>query len=114
MSALTTRARALPIHDEMMQQQANDLVRREGVAVAVHAADAVGVAVRHEAEVMRMRPQEFLARPVIFLDGFRVDAAEQHVVARIERGDFARRAGEQLLETARADAEQRVVGETQF
>ena len=97
-----------------MQQQADNLVRREGVAVTVHAADAVGVAVRHKAKVVRMRAQKLLGRPVIFLDGFRVDAAEQHVMPRIERGDFARGAGEQLLETARADAEQCVVGKTQF
>ena len=47
----------------MMQQQADDLVRRERVAAAVHAADAVGVAVRHEAKVVRMRAQKFWLGP---------------------------------------------------
>ena len=45
---------ALSIHDEMMQQQTNDLVRRERVATAIHAANAVGITVGHEADVMRV------------------------------------------------------------
>ena len=36
------------------------------------------------------------------------------VVLAVERRDLAGRAREQLLETARADAEQRIVRETQF
>ena len=66
----------------MMQQQANDLVRRQRIAATVHAAHAVGVAVRHEADVMRMRAQKFLAARVIFLNRFGIDAAEQRRRAR--------------------------------
>lgn len=38
----------------MAQQEADDLVRGERIAASVHAADAVGVAVGHKAEVVRV------------------------------------------------------------
>ena len=60
----------------MMQQQANDLVRREIIATTVHAADAIGVAVGHQANVVRMRAEKFLAVCVIFLNRLGIDAAE--------------------------------------
>ena len=98
----------------MMQQQANKLVRRQIIAVAVHAADAVGVAVGHKADVVRMLPQERLAARVILNNRLGIDAAEQDVMPPVERCDFAGRAGKNCFKTTRADAEQRVVREAQF
>ena len=60
------------------------LVRGEIVAAAVHAADAVGVAVGHQANVVRMLLQKGRAAPVILLDRLRVDAAEQRVVLAVQ------------------------------
>ena len=105
---------ALSIYNQMMQQQANDLVCRQRVAVAVHAANAIGIAVGHEANVVRMSAEELPAAPVICDDRFGIDAAKQHVMLRIERRDLAGRARQQLFEAAGADTKQSVVGETQF
>ena len=85
---------ALPVLDQMMQQQANDLVRCERVAAAVHAAHAVGVAIGHKADVVRMAAEKFSAARVIFVNRLGIDAAEQHVVLPVERGDLAGRARE--------------------
>ena len=52
------------------------------IAATVHAADAVGVAVGHEADVVRMRPQIRLAARVIFRNRFGIDAAEEDIVLR--------------------------------
>ena len=92
---------ALAIHDEMMQQQADDLVRGKIIAAAIHAANAVGIAVRHEADVVRMLAQIFLARSVIFLDRFGIDAAEHDIMRAIERGDFAGRAAPAIVQSSR-------------
>ena len=45
---------ALAVHNQMMQQQADDLVCRERITVTVHAANAVGIAVGHETKVVGM------------------------------------------------------------
>ena len=58
--------------------------------------------------------KKFLAARVILLDRLGIDAAEHHVVLAVQRGDLAGRARQQLFKAARADAEQGVVGETQF
>ena len=81
-SALTTRPLPLPVDDEMMQQQADELVGGEIIAAAIHAADAVGVAIGDEAKVVRMLLEKRRAAPVVLLDRLRVDAAEQRVVLR--------------------------------
>src|ERR1041385_5595031 len=60
-----------------------------------------------------MFSEKRLAAGVVLLDWFRIDAAEEHVVLRVERRDLAGRAGENLLETTRAHAEQRLVRESQ-
>ena len=98
----------------MMQQQADDLVGREHLAPAVHAANAVGIAIRHQTNIMRMPAKIFLAARVIFVNRFGIDAAKQHIVLRVQRGHLAGRAREQLFETPGADAKQCIVGETQF
>src|ERR1039458_1496745 len=56
---------ALSIDDEMVQQQANDLVGGEIIAVAIHATYAVCVAIRHEANVMRVLLKKCRAAPVV-------------------------------------------------
>src|SRR5579883_1692721 len=51
---LNDPAFALSIFDKMMQQQADQLMRRERVAAAVHASNSVGIAIGHQADVVRM------------------------------------------------------------
>ena len=97
----------------MMQQQADDLVRCQIIAATVHAADPVGVAIGHQADVVRMFFEKRLAARIILQDRLGIDAAKKRVVIAIERGDLAGGAGEQLLETTRAHAKERVMRETQ-
>ena len=105
---------ALPVDDEMMQQQANKLVGGEIIAVAIHAAHAVCVAVRHQADIMRVFLKKCGAAPVVLLHRFRVNAAEHHVVLAVQRRHSASRARQQFLEAARTHAEQRLVGKPQL
>ena len=96
-----------------MQDEANDLVRGEIVAAAIHAADAVSVAVGDQAEVVGMLFEEGGTARVIRLDWLRVDPAKEHVVPAVQRGDLARRAGQQFFKAARGYAEQGVVRKAQ-
>ena len=98
----------------MAQQKANDLMGGQITAATIHAADAVGIAIGHEANVVRMTAQIFLGRPIILEDGFRIDAAEENIVLCIERGDAAVGSCKNLFEASRADAEERVMGKAQF
>src|SRR5271156_6601673 len=98
----------------MMQQQTNDLMRGKIFSATVHPANTIGIAVRHEANVVRMRAEKFLAARVIFLNRFGIDATEQNIVRAVERRDLASRSGQNFFKTTRADAEQSVVRETQF
>ena len=45
------------IDHKMMQEQADDLMRREGLAAAVHAPDPIGIAIRDQAKVVWMSPK---------------------------------------------------------
>ena len=96
---------ALSIYDEMVQQQTNKLVRRERVAAAVHAPDPVCIAIGDEANIVRMPSQESRAGTVVPGNGFGIETAERRIMLGIQRGDFARGSGEQLVETPGADAE---------
>src|SRR2546425_3574061 len=53
-------------------------------------------------------------RAVIPRNRFRIEAAEERIMRRVERRHLAGRSGEQRVETARADAEQGVVRKTQL
>ena len=98
----------------MMQQQADELVRRQIIAPAIHAADPVSVAIGHQTDVVRMFFEKRLAARIILHNRLGIDAAKKSVVLPVERGDLAGGAGEQLLETPGAHAEERVVRETEF
>ena len=98
----------------MMQQQRNDLLVGHGSAAAIHGADAVGIAVGDQTKVMWMAAELRAAQGIIFRQRFGAEAAEEHIVSAIERGDRAIRSGEQRFKHARADTEQRIVGDTQF
>ena len=106
-------APALSVHDKMMQQQTNELMRRERVPAAVHSPYPVGVPVGDEADVVRMFLQKRGGGAVVFRDRFRIEAAEEGIVFRVQRGHLATRACEQFIETTRADAEERVVRKAQ-
>ena len=97
-----------------MQQQADDLVRGEVIAAPVHPAHPIGIAIRHQTDIVRMLFQISLAPRVILFNRFGVDAAEQDVVGAIERGDLAGGAGQQLLKAARAHTKQGVMRKTQL
>ena len=105
---------ALAVYNQMMQQQADDLVRGQIIAVAVHAAHPVGVTIGHQANVMRMFFEKRLAARIILFNRFGIDAAKQRVMIAVQGGDPAGGAGEQLLKTTRADAEQCVVSESEL
>ena len=97
---------ALAIDDEMMEQQANDLVGGQRMAAAVHSANAVGVAVGHETEIVRMLFQIGGASSVIERDGLGIDSAEirdRALPFRVVTRQVVPR--EQIIETARAHAE---------
>jgi hypothetical protein len=98
---------------QMPQQQADELVRGDQPTAPVHAAHAVGVAVGHQTQVVRMFFEERLTARVVPRDRFGIDAAKHHVVRAVEGRDPARRAGEQLLEAARPHAKQRLVRQPQ-
>jgi hypothetical protein len=92
-----------------MQQQANDLVGSEVVAAAIHPADPVRIAIRHQANVVRVLPKKRRTAPVVLLDRLRINAAEKHIVAAVQRRHFAGRARQQFLEATGPHAEQRLV-----
>jgi hypothetical protein len=66
----------------MPQQQTDQDVRREILAMPIHAADAIGVAIGDEAKIMRMLLEKSLTATVVRFDGFGIDAAEQWDRAR--------------------------------
>ena len=80
-----------------MQKQTNKLMRRKIIAAAIHAANAVSVAIGDKTNVLRMFTQVSLTAAVILLDRFGIDAAEERIVCGIQGGDFATGAGEHLL-----------------
>ena len=77
---------ALAVHDEMMQQQANQLVRRKRISAAIHAANAVGVAIRDQTNIVRMLFEISGTERVIFRESARGYAAEQRIVRAVQRG----------------------------
>ena len=104
----------LPVDNKMVQQQANELVGGEIIASSVHATHAVGVAIRHEANVVWVLLEERRAARIVLFHRFRIDAAEKHVVLAVQRRHSASRAREQFLEATRAHAEQRLVCKPQL
>ena len=97
----------------MMQQQANELVGGEIIAAAIHAADAVGVAIGDEANVVGVLLKKRRAAPVVLSDGLRVNAAEKDVVLGVQSRYPAGGAGEQFFEAAGANAEEGIMGKAE-
>src|SRR6266516_3439184 len=100
---------AFAVRNEMVQQQTNKLVRAEIIPTAVHASYTVGIAVRHQADVMGMFLQKGRAAGIILFDRFWIDPAEERVMFCVQRGYLAGCAGEELFETSGADAKKRFV-----
>ena len=82
--------------------------------MTIHAAHTVGVAIGHEADVMRMLLQICLAARVIFLNRLWIDAAKHDIVRAVQRRDLAGRSRQDRVKATCADAEERVVCEAQF
>src|SRR5262245_54453943 len=97
----------------MVEQQANNLVGGQRIAAAIHAANAVGIAVCDEANIVWMFSQIGLAAGVVFLDGFWIDAAEENVVRPVQCRNAAGSASQQLFEATGAHSEQRLVREAE-
>src|SRR5436190_6069448 len=74
---------ALSICDEMLKQKANQLMRAEWIAAAIHTPDSIGVAVRHKANVMRMLREERGSSNVILSNRLGIDASEIWIVRGI-------------------------------
>src|SRR5258708_6157868 len=98
----------------MVQQQANELMRRERVSPAVHTPNAVSITIGYQAYVMRVLSKKGGAAHIIGRDRLGVNAAKERVVLSIQRGDTASCAGQQLVEATRTDAEESLVGKAQF
>src|SRR6202012_3034115 len=92
------------IAHQMMQQQRDDLLVRQWITATIHRADAVGIAIRHEANIVWITPQLCAAKDVIFRCRFRANTAEHHIVLGIERGNFAGSLGEQGWTNSRTGA----------
>ncbi len=105
---------ALAIHNVVMQQQANQLMRGKIIAAPIHAANAVGIAIRHETNIMRMLAQIRLALGIVFFNRFGIDTAKQNIMLCVKRRDFAGRSGQQLFKATRADTKQCFMRKTKF
>src|SRR5262245_57473656 len=95
----------------MVEQKTNQLMGRKRIPASIHAADAVGVAIGHQANIVRMFAEIGRAGGVVLRDRLRIDAAEQRIVLGIKRRDLARGTREQFSKATSADSEQSIVRE---
>src|SRR5262249_23487423 len=98
---------------KVVQQQANDLVRAQRSAVAVHGTDTVRISIRDEADVMRMFSQKRGAAYIIMGNGLGVYPSEKWVMLSVQRSNFACSSREQLFEACRADSKKSFMGKPQ-
>src|SRR4051812_3695962 len=90
------------------------MVRGERYAAAIHPAHAVGIAVRHQTKIVRVFEKISRAHPVVPGDRFGINPAEIWIMCSVESRDLASCAGEQLVETTRANSEQGFMSKLQM
>ena len=102
------------IDDKMLEQQADDLMRRQRITPAIHAADTVGVAVRHQTDIVGMLLEIRRGRAVVLGNRLGIDSAKIRIVIAVQRRHPATGAREQLSKATRPDAEESIVREAEF
>ena len=107
---------ALPfaILDKMGQQEANDLMRRQELAITHHAANAISIAIGDQAEIRPLALEFALTVNVIPFNGFGVKPAKIGIMVRVKCADGALCALKYLIETTGTHTEQRFMGKMKF
>ena len=111
---MATRAIEFAGAGEVPEQDGKNLVRIDEGAVAVHGADAVGVAIEREAGVEFALRHGASQRGDVRLNGFRIHAAEERIAraANFFANDFV--AAEKIAEQAAAGAVHGIDDEAKF
>jgi hypothetical protein len=107
---------ALPfaILDKMAQQEANDLMRRQELAITHHAANAISIAIGDQAEIRPLALEFALTVNVIPFNGFGVKPAKIGIMVRVKCADGALCALKYLIETTGTHTEQRFMSKMKF
>ena len=88
-------------------------MRGQGVAPAVHASHAIGVAVGDQANVVRIFFEIRRTWPVVVDDWLGMDAAKKRIVLGVQRGHLTCGTIENLFKGTRPHSEQGIMRKTQ-
>jgi len=92
---------ALSIHNQMMQQQAYNLVCSKRVAMAIHAANTVGITIGHRQMSCGCFLRNFWLGTIIFLNWLGINSTEQNIVSALSVVTFAGRAPRAIVQSNR-------------